>query len=659
MKWSLSAQEELDIYNYVGENTCLSHQNVLSLTSEAFRRSEKNPNQIFNTIAVISEDRSLDDSLRDEILKFIGREPQLEKASIALVRGRINAATRQIEGNTHWTALNLRRFVGADGRVSIEINHMDSMGGDIPSAVTRVIQGIKETEYRNLSPDLQQNAPCLRALAILQDITFKRPVALECARQQDVYSCGYHTAFNLVMMHDDLFTNQYILQGTRTVRVVDFIREGKLYLQGQFNSRVDQARTVSTSKLSSKQSTSSVEDKKTLSQSSDITDLDTAVACVFSIIEDPNLSYIKKLEGLFKIEKQLRTEETFEKILSPLKIEKIYGMVIGEFLESIRFSLSKKNKLSPEAEEFLQLLNTPATYKDPEKIILFLSELEILSKSLEDAAVKDENLQKISPATPKLPDQFLAEIDKYTKNLQLINNSITKAPKSTTPKTSPTPPLSAERAQKIQKVKEGVKKLIAGEKDVLPETKKAFEEDIQSQKNKPKPKLPYPGLGLAVKAVKQEVSGKKVMMLKINEDFNPKDKRFEYESESNRRSTKVETKYIDPVGKYIVWIKTKDGHVSIEDIFKRHGEDKDAAKKEIAGICHNNEDTEKIKFGVFDPFTNKIVEVSCDRKIYVTSNCGFAKDKLGAKRGALYNPDIHHVSDNVLKTADIAMSRAG
>ena len=438
-------------------------------------------------------------------------------------------------------------------------------------------------------------------------------------------------------MHDGLATNQDIVQEKERVGVVDFIREGKRYLQVQFNSRVNQSRTEVTSKSSSKKSTLPVEDKKTLLQSSDITDLDTAIACVFSII-DSKLSHIEKLKELIKIEQQLRTNQV---LLSTLKIEESYGRVIGEFSESIRFSFAKKLqevvgvKTKTNLELLLQFVNAAEIRQNPEKIIPFLEQLEILFKNLDKITdAKDKNLLQL----PELLNQitknkkdFLEKIDTYTNDLKAVNKFLSQnqvAAKS--PEPNPTPPLTADTAINLDQAKKEKQELI---KPV-----------IASQKYNPRPEFPYQGLGLASKVVMRSIEGQgNLKMLKITEDFNHKD--------LNREASRFKNKSglgINLVGQYIAGGEYEDPknkgkfiHFNIDKIFREES-DKRAAMKRIAGIFH---DKGKIKLEVIDPFgnKNKIEYERSEEDVYVTTACKFAKDDLkkDGKKGAPYNSNIH------------------
>ncbi len=240
-------EEDLDIFNYVGESANLSHQNVLHLINEAFESSGLDDSQ--TAVTVISEDKSLDYCLRDEILKFIGKEPAQDRISIALCRGHLNEASGQIEGNTHWTALHLRRIENEDGTISIKPYYMDSMGGDTPKAVTRVLDSIKETTLEDLGADLSANVTYQSAIERLDDTDFSKCQILKRpTKQADGYSCGYHAVFNMIRMHNlnrvanatgySVTYEDHITQDEEEVAIEQFISSSKVNLQNHFNSAI-------------------------------------------------------------------------------------------------------------------------------------------------------------------------------------------------------------------------------------------------------------------------------------------------------------------------------------------------------------------------------------------------------------------------------------
>ncbi len=680
MKSLPNAQAELDIHNYVGEDTCLSYQNVFWLLPETFQKKIKDLDKIFCTVTVISEDQSLDNSLRDEILKFIGRDPALDQASIALVRGRINPKTRQIEGNTHWTALNLKKTV-TNGKISIQISHMDSSGGGIPRAVTRVINDIAKTDKKSLSQDLQASPVFQKAISLLPTTNFENPAVIKCARQTEYYSCGYHAVFNLVRMYDNN-ASEKIVQGAKRVNINQFIKSEKSNLQEQFNGAVLQAGTNFAQRASSKP----VGDKKTSSELN-INDLETARVCVFSIINEPNFGYLKKLEELLKIEQQLRAEGAFQEILSPLQIEKSYSKVIGEFSESIRIFISEKFKLDYALqnlfEELLQTLNSPDISNNLEKIMPFLSQFEIFFKNLKtDTATQDKDLEKLSKLLSeitKIPAEFLTKITQYTDNFRVANDSISNTHEEKKPKASPTKPLSAEPVIEVKAAKQAVERLVKGVdiKEFNPSITVAYQKNIASQKDKPIPTLPYVGIGFRARRTTQKINGNIERVMEVIVDFNSDNstnstkKRCKYKDGSNNGEEAKEIE-IDLVGKFITCIIVKDledpsksSRFTIEGIYenheKKHGKGTkaatDAAKKEIASYFHGDgkNDNGEIEFEVYDRSINEIKTVSCKRDVYVTNNCSFAKDALGrkAEKGALYKPEVHDVSGDILRSVKI------
>lgn len=229
----------IDAFNRVTEDSPLSYQNLASLLRITLKKNGQFGRQIYQVlnnemrIVVISKDQSLDHSLRDEILRFIGRDDQ-EKLSIALCKGAINAG--EIEGNTHWTALHLRKSENQDGCVSVQAFHANSIGDGVPVAVVRVLDSISQTQLADLSPDLQANQTYQNACAKIGAgiINFNGVQIVNCPKQQDIYSCGYRTAFNMLAMHlnEDL---DLIAQGREFVNVNEFIEGRKADLKEMFN----------------------------------------------------------------------------------------------------------------------------------------------------------------------------------------------------------------------------------------------------------------------------------------------------------------------------------------------------------------------------------------------------------------------------------------
>jgi len=364
--------KNLTIFNYISKHSNLTHQNIDYLLSIAFTKASYTQEQYDNMctmgavdIVIISEKESLDYLLRDAILKFIGQEPEQEKASFALCRGDVNPQTNQIEGNTHWTAFHLRRVVNEDQSIVILAYHMDSLGSTIPTTVTRVLTQIATVTLTQLNDDLQQNALYKRAITRIgedadnQKILFMPCNSNECQLQQDGYSCGYHAIFNMLRMHlaNDIHVPQSftILQDDVTVSIEQFIEERRINLQDFFNKKM----VINTSNDLSK-------NNKVLD---DLVSFEVYIAQLFLTIED---DHIEKLKKLIETEKNIKKEGNISniKFLSKLKIEKLYQKIIMGFIDNIKFGLKQLDiKLNEDDERSFEQWISPINLQDPQSVL--------------------------------------------------------------------------------------------------------------------------------------------------------------------------------------------------------------------------------------------------------------------------------------------------
>ncbi len=246
----------LDAYNIVDGTSQLTHQNVDRLLRDAFVKSGISERDVENLTTAGSIDvcainnghDNIDCILRDAILKFIGKDEPM--ASIALCRGaHLNSVAKRLSGGGHWIALHLRKVTRDGGTVSIEAVSMDSAGGETPAALTRVINSIVgssvDSLYEKLNTDLQANEAFLRALARLRDGIVIDVRTLPCDHQKDWHSCGYHTVFNLIRMHDTRGKiKPTILQEGKQVGPEEFIRARRRDLEEVFNGRALHERVV-------------------------------------------------------------------------------------------------------------------------------------------------------------------------------------------------------------------------------------------------------------------------------------------------------------------------------------------------------------------------------------------------------------------------------
>jgi len=374
---------DLDIFNYVGESTNLSHQNVLHLINEAFESSGLDASQ--TAVAVISEDDSLDYCLRNEILRFVGANPAQNRISIALCRGHLNKASGQIEGNTHWTALHLRRIENEDGTISIKPYHMDSMGGDLPKAVTRVLDSIEETTLEDLGADLSANATYQAAIARLDNTNFNKCQLLKRpTKQADGYSCGYHAVFNMIRMHNlnrvasatgySATYKDSITQDGEEVAIEQFISSSKVNLQNHFNPAIG-GRFREHAKFSADM------------------DLNRALSESILVSDDVDLDKLKKL---IQLEKEIKKSEKDPAIvLSSLNLEKFYKKLLSSCVEQIRYKFltGEECEVGDEGnvekrEQILEKLSSSKTAQNPQDFLKILERIAadptLLSSSLDD-----------------------------------------------------------------------------------------------------------------------------------------------------------------------------------------------------------------------------------------------------------------------------------
>lgn len=434
-------EQDLDIFNYVGESSNLSHQNLLYLINQAFKSSALDASQ--TAVAVISEDDSLDHCLRDEILKFIGKEPVQDKISIALCRGHLNGQSGQIEGNTHWTALHLRRIENEDGTILIKTYHMDSMGGGTPRAVKRVLESIKKTALEDLGDDLSASATYQLAIERLDNANFSQCKILERpTKQTDGYSCGYHAVFNMIRMHNlkrvanatghSVTYEYYITQDKKKVAIDQFISDNKANLQNHFNSAID-------GRL-----------RKHAKFSADM-DLNRALSESILISDDDDLDKLKKI---IQLEKEIKkSEKEPATVLSSLNFEKFYKKLLSQSVEQIIYKflvteeykagnkddVKKKelileklsnSKIAQNPQGFLEILEKIVVAKQADSLSSSLDEiLEVIGKvekeqSAEDSLTKnmakvsleDKETKGLSPKAPKAKALLPTQLGKDTHN---------------------------------------------------------------------------------------------------------------------------------------------------------------------------------------------------------------------------------------------------
>ncbi|MBQ4811453.1 hypothetical protein J8M20_08895 [Pseudoalteromonas luteoviolacea] len=193
-------EDEMDIFNYVGNESTLTHQNVNSLLRISLSDTNAPNADALATAGrldtVILGGETLDESLRDAILKFLGQNEGTDQASFACVRGYF--AGREITGDTHWTGLHLRLVDG-----QLYFFYVDSgEGAAIHNAIPRVIANLRIIQIANLGPELQNSDIYQTAVnrIVSNNVTLNDAVLIPVQTQKDWYSCGYHAVFNLMAM---------------------------------------------------------------------------------------------------------------------------------------------------------------------------------------------------------------------------------------------------------------------------------------------------------------------------------------------------------------------------------------------------------------------------------------------------------------------------
>ena len=249
-------RENLDDFNKVGPQSNLTHQNVDNLLRGAFVKSgvksrdyEDNNSAGGVDIVLVGNDNESDHNLLSAILKFVGQGDgkTTDNASFALCRGNLNE-NDEIEGDTHWTALNLRRHVRNDGSVSIQASHADSAGDGkkIPETVNRVLKALqRRSGLQDLVDEGVLEAEFYkRAIERLPNIEFESCKAIECASQRNANDCGLHAVFNLIAMvnsRDPVSIGKTIKQDGEPVDVAQFSSDRRKDLMKEFGSIEDES----------------------------------------------------------------------------------------------------------------------------------------------------------------------------------------------------------------------------------------------------------------------------------------------------------------------------------------------------------------------------------------------------------------------------------
>lgn len=257
-----ATSSELNGYNQVHDQTLLSMQNVAWLLPEVFSKNQgygvdstrassyvgQQQGGLLETIVI--DPASDNEALTDEIIKFVGiDENQVreysDRASFALCSSSIKDGI-EVGGSGHWTSLHLRK-VNKDDHIEIQAFYADSLGNQANTddlsgikAFNGVISKITQDQYQ-LSSNQERSDVHSRGLKKIKskNVVFKDISKVQCMQQNDNYSCGYHTARNLLVFHkmrnDELSGADLSKDNSHSTSFDKFLEEYKSLLQKEFN----------------------------------------------------------------------------------------------------------------------------------------------------------------------------------------------------------------------------------------------------------------------------------------------------------------------------------------------------------------------------------------------------------------------------------------
>jgi hypothetical protein len=329
----------------VHNTTLLSHFNILALINKLIN---KNTGKAVEkaTVAVIPinpNDESIDRSLIDSVDKF--KNGLEDRVSIVLGRGYLRkiGSVDQITGCSHWTGLHLRRM--DDG--NFQAYHMDSFLNPVPPSVTRIL---KECGINNVTP-------------------------INCNRQTDGHSCGYHAVYNLQKIHEI----EQITNASDSLTNIAGYKEGfdsfkstqQAWLQTQFNQK-----TATTKVDQKKQSV-----KKDGAQTEDATSSYQANLNNIVCSEDDYLDKIRKIIEIQDRVKEVSDEVKRATINSLLNFENYYDAYLSAFAQKLNFQCSlsdlanKDKAVLEKREDFYKKLSNEIT-KDPKNFLEILTAID-------------------------------------------------------------------------------------------------------------------------------------------------------------------------------------------------------------------------------------------------------------------------------------------
>ena len=418
-KKSKEPNQTFDAFNYVRNRSNLTHQNLNVLLKHTFQRSGLSEVQYdalstSGSVATSVIGNQIND-LRDSILRFIGQEPPSDRASFALCRGYLRDG--QLEGNTHWTALHLRRSVDEYGRVIIRPYHADSMSNEIPQEVTRILTNLPNTKLEDLDDGARASIPHQRAISRLADISFEPCQSVVCENQPDGYSCGDRSVFNILSMHNgtDLenlqITDNAITQDGQETTLEQFLTSGRAYLKGVFNGMVDDRR----------------ERRKSEIGKEDYTDSDLMLATVESIAIDDQKSEIEKMRQLILLDEKIRhaaTHSNSEQIaitLSKINFENFFKRIVDDFINKITLKI---HNFSEQQISAIDYISSISNFQNPQEILRDLE--NFINPKVSENGLSDINFDEKTEITrPPSPSPQQRRKRQKTEATKLLEEGLT------------------------------------------------------------------------------------------------------------------------------------------------------------------------------------------------------------------------------------------
>lgn len=402
---------ELDFFNFVTDNSNLTHQNTNALLAHIFGEDSENlstKGQI-DTV-VISQDKSVS-QLRDSIIKFIGSNN--DRGSFALCRGYKDHLGR-IVGNTHWTCLHLRRRGD-----NIEAYYADSLGASqFPDNILQVFQEVKDATLDNLKEeDGTISDLSRRTQPILKNINFTTQTIAPSAKQNNTNDCGYYAANNCFK----LFVNDPPFTAEKLAFDPQKLHDYRAFLKQQFNKDAvqnlmadenlkrlasnlligsDDANTNSFEKLL-------VNDYRSIDHNS-IFNLEKLAIHITLNDERPSdqscASFLlEKLEKLIKVEKFTKStlrefgDEIIAGILSSLSLEQKYQTILIDLETELMKDASLKNEIEKRLGSFTMANNIAASN------IIQLLKNYLATPDVHTRTPIIQTLNQFAPAKTELP----------------------------------------------------------------------------------------------------------------------------------------------------------------------------------------------------------------------------------------------------------------